>query len=127
MIGALLGSVGGSLVNGLMGGGDKGGGMLQGLGDTAGKLLDPLGIFGGKHHHGRKRHHKPDDMQEMMKMMMEMMKELLSMLKSQNGEESRGKGCHGASVAAGQPIDIKGGSGDDTVIVCNSSDHARTH
>jgi hypothetical protein len=87
-------------------------------------------------------------------MMMEMMKELISMLKSQNGEGSKGRGCHEASGAsghpgrihgrhgesgfgaidrelggnaAGQPIDIKGGSGDDTIIVCNSSDHARTH
>jgi hypothetical protein len=115
MFGAILGSVAGGLMNNISGSGNGGGGLLGGLGDMVGKLMDPLGLLGGNEQQGM-----PEEAKEMMEMMRDMIKELLAVIKEQNGAGSAvdpESPCTDDASAVGQMMQIYAGSGDDMVSV----------
>ena len=139
MFGAIIGSVGGSLVSGVMDnvmggngngggggllgglmdnilGGGQGGGMLDGLGNLAGKLLDPLGLLTGGE---EQQSGMPDDVKDLLGTIKEMLQDLMSQIQNGGLEETTEEAAQtsDAAPAPGGPLYVSGGSGDDVITI----------
>jgi hypothetical protein len=116
MLGAILGSVGGGLINGLMDnvmGGNNGGGLLGGLGDIAGKLLDPLGLFSGN----QEQSTGSDEIKGLLEEIKAMFEELLAQFCDQQETTDGADQPSDAAPFSGGPIYVDGGSGDDVITI----------